>query len=535
MVYASSTLEAWDQKLVDDIGSVAANLGLQTCLFSWLALASAFRALYHHEWIPSTIGFLIYTLFGQLIYYQNSPLILYPATMVTNLVTMTKYFLSDIYGAAMGSFCFNFAYTVTQFDITNCENCSLFENIALPPTPYEPYYPGLQTTVDGNLNCNSSAAFTNNLPLISSSLLDIDNQQDQLVEIGNTTVATSDLNCGGAKTLNILFLVVNYLFVGITIGVLLVLIRAEVTRRTDQATYRQRYFVAGGDKDGEYMVGVKTPHALIAVAFIGFITFQSAKLDASLNAIDSSRDWPLIDVHNMPGTYKFVLGQKSNYELAEKIYPLTGNAYVKVHYDLVFNMNGWLPSKKPYLNIDTILLIVTTMSVIRGGTRQSISAFRMASVSSALYVVTTWPIIVGNMANMQAASLWPWENQQKCHEFFTGTAFLYPDDEQSKSLCTTTQLAMFGSLVVFMAMNLNIFACLRVFIYNRNRMSLTDGDIAPDMYDPIFRSTRSATAETGANELNAPLHENESSQYFVAQKQTNIGYHYSGANPTSQV
>ena len=114
LVYSVSTLEAWDQKLVDDIPGIVANLGLQTALFSWIALASSFRALYHHEWIPSTIAFLCYTLFGQLIYYQNSPLILYPATMVTNLVSVAKFFLSDIYGTSMGSFCYNLVYRVPE-------------------------------------------------------------------------------------------------------------------------------------------------------------------------------------------------------------------------------------------------------------------------------------------------------------------------------------------------------------------------------------------------------------------------------------
>lgn len=201
-------------------------------------------------------------------------------------------------------------------------------------------------------------------------------------------------------------------------------------------------------------------------------------------------------------------GQKKNVNGLE----VTGNAYVKLHYDLIFNLNGWLPSKKPYINIDTILLIVTTMSVIRGGTRQSVSAFRMASVASTLYVITTCPVIVGNMATMQDAKLWPWENQHDCHDYFKGKPFLFPNDAQSNSLCASTQLAIFGSLVVFIAMNFNIFACLRVFVYNKNRQSLSEGDVADNMYDPIFRGNPSSG--NMVNNLNEPLNQHESGNFF---------------------
>jgi hypothetical protein len=492
MVYAASTVEAWDQKLLDDVPSVVANLGLQTALFAWIALASTFRALYHHEWIPSTIAFLCYTLFGQLVYYQNSPLILYPATMVTNLVSITKFFLSDIYGSAMGSYCFNFVYKVPgdcQFKPEYCD--------------YQPLYPGLQTTVGRAYSCNSTKNFNSELVIITADLQALPSQQEQLVQMGNTTVKTGDVDCSGAHTLNLAFIIVNYLFVGITLGVLLVLIKAEIARRSNRQTYRQRYFMRG-DAEGDFMVGVKTPHFLIALAALGFLTFQSAKLDASLNALESSQNWPLIDLHNTPGMY---IKELVPNPFSTKIKPLADmTVYPKIAYDLVFNINGWLPSKKPYINIDTILLIVTTMSVIRGGTRQSVSAFRMASVSSALYVIVSWPVIVGNMENMQSAELWPWNERKKCTDFFTGKAFLYPNSDQSEALCTDTQLAVIGSLVVFIAMNLNIFACLRVFVYNKNRQSMTADDIAQDSFDPIWQQTPSRDHTQDENSLYEPLH-----------------------------
>ena len=483
-MYSVSTLEAWDQKLVDDIPGIVANLGLQTALFSWIALASSFRALYHHEWIPSTIAFLCYTLFGQLIYYQNSPLILYPATMVTNLVSVTKFFLSDIYGTSMGSFCYNLVYRVPEV-------CTLTGNFC----EFQPLNAGLQTTVGTgkDYTCTNTTRstfkenFRSELVMITPDLLDIPSQQEQLIAIANTTVSTGDVDCSSAKTLNLSFLIVNYMFVGITLGVLLVLIKAEFTRRSDRHKYRQRYFMRGSP-EGDFMVGVKMPHFLIAVAAVGFVVFQCAKLHASLNALESTQDWPLIDLHNQPGTYIKQQG-----------------FYAEIKYGLVFNMNGWLPTKKPYINIETILLIVTTMSVIRGGTRQSVSAFRMASVSSALYVITSWPVIVGNMENMAAAELWPWQDRDTCNAFFTGKPFMYPSSSQSKGLCVSTQLALFGSLVVFIAMNLNIFACLRVFVYNKNRQSMTELDLAEEAYDPIYRHNTSMRDNADGDSLYAPL------------------------------
>uniref|UniRef100_A0A7S2RNG0 Uncharacterized protein n=1 Tax=Rhizochromulina marina TaxID=1034831 RepID=A0A7S2RNG0_9STRA len=61
---------------------------------------------------------------------------------------------------------------------------------------------------------------------------------------------------------------------------------------------------------------------------------------------------------------------------------------------------------------------------------------------------------------MDAQRLWPWESSDEhCREFFSGRAFLYPDHDESLRLCRDTQTAMFGGLITFVAISLNVMAC----------------------------------------------------------------------------
>lgn len=63
----------------------------------WSLQVVTYRALHHVTWIPATLVFMLYTVFGQLIYYQSTPLVIYPTTLVTSLVALTKFFRSQIY------------------------------------------------------------------------------------------------------------------------------------------------------------------------------------------------------------------------------------------------------------------------------------------------------------------------------------------------------------------------------------------------------------------------------------------------------
>jgi len=70
MVYADTTTTIWNQKIVDGAAPSLSYLGLMNMIYTWAGLAATFRALYHYDWIPATIVFLILNAFCQLCYYQ---------------------------------------------------------------------------------------------------------------------------------------------------------------------------------------------------------------------------------------------------------------------------------------------------------------------------------------------------------------------------------------------------------------------------------------------------------------------------------
>ena len=65
-----------------------------------------------------------------------------------------------------------------------------------------------------------------------------------------------------------------------------------------------------------------------------------------------------------------------------------------------------------------MLLIITSMSVLRGHFKQSISAFRLGAVTSLLAAIIQWPAIIGNMETMSWAELWWWDGEDKVRTCF---------------------------------------------------------------------------------------------------------------------
>jgi len=58
------------------------------------------------------------------------------------------------------------------------------------------------------------------------------------------------------------------------------------------------------------------------------------------------------------------------------------------------------------LDIVTILFVVSAMAVIRGTTRQRVSAFRLAAFTSFLHVVLSWPSIVSGWKFSEQNGFW---------------------------------------------------------------------------------------------------------------------------------
>jgi hypothetical protein len=153
--------------------------------------------------------------------------------------------------------------------------------------------------------------------------------------------------------------------------------------------------------------------------------------------------------------------------------------------DVEYQVNTWLPFRQNMLDLQTVLLITTTMAVLRGTYKQSISAFRLASVTSLLAVIIQWPVIVGNLETFELNDLWWWSPTHKCNDFHSGQAFLYPGEHQSERLCRDTRAATAGALIQFIAMNLNIVACSVVYFKNLERASIRfSQDVPGDFGEP---------------------------------------------------
>jgi len=104
---------------------------------------------------------------------------------------------------------------------------------------------------------------------------------------------------------------------------------------------------------------------------------------------------------------------------------------------------------------------------VRGHFKQSISAFRLAGVTSLLAALVQWPAIVGNLETFNYNDLWWWSDYEKCVDFHTGLPFLTPDHYQSTQYCNDSRWGTAGALMTFLAMHCNILACAAVYVNNQ--------------------------------------------------------------------
>lgn len=75
----------------------------------------------------------------------------------------------------------------------------------------------------------------------------------------------------------------------------------------------------------------------------------------------------------------------------------------------------WFPFAQPFFDLSTILGIVSLMSIVRGYTIQSISAFRLAFITALVFTVTTYPAIVGAYEFYRYNDF---KNNDSCKNFF---------------------------------------------------------------------------------------------------------------------
>lgn len=190
------------------------------------------------------------------------------------------------------------------------------------------------------------------------------------------------------------------------------------------------------------------PTFVIGISMFGYLLFAAAKADSSFLAISAIED------------YK---GDQA------------------MQFDKSF-----FPFQSGSFDISTILFILSFMSVCRGYSRQSVSSFRLAAATSALYFTTAFPGVVAGISFYREYEFY---DDEKCRDFFrTGSVaatFGYPNKSDAEHYCTDFRLALAAGCILFSSMILQAIACARTFSSNMHRPSGIFDPLDPRQDDGI--------------------------------------------------
>ena len=132
----------------------------------------------------------------------------------------------------------------------------------------------------------------------------------------------------------------------------------------------------------------------------------------------------------------------------------------------------FFPFNKGTLDITTILFISTFMSTIRGYTRQSVSAFRLAAGTAFAFAVTSYPGYVG------AYRFYDYNNfkdDTDCKNFFlnekNAPMFGYPSSSDAVVYCQSFKWSLGAATGVLIVMHAMIFLAARTYGDNMHRAS----------------------------------------------------------------
>ena len=106
------------------------------------------------------------------------------------------------------------------------------------------------------------------------------------------------------------------------------------------------------------------------------------------------------------------------------------------------------------------------MAIIRGTTRQRVSAFRLAAAASFLHVVLSYPSVIGGWRFSILNNFW----NDQCSEYFedNGMTWLAPGTTHSSQYCTAVRTSLIGQIITFSAMHGAIIASVRCYLKNRD-------------------------------------------------------------------
>ena len=140
--------------------------------------------------------------------------------------------------------------------------------------------------------------------------------------------------------------------------------------------------------------------------------------------------------------------------------------------ELLWFGESFFPFQKGTLDITTILFISTFMSTIRGYTRQSVSAFRLAAGTSFAFAITSYPGYVGAYRFYDYNNF---HNDQDCKDFFltaqNAPAFGYPSSSDAETYCQSFKWSLAGATGILIAMHCMIIVAGRTYGENMHRAS----------------------------------------------------------------
>eukprot|EP00968_Pinguiococcus_pyrenoidosus_P003896 scaffold259_cov252-Pinguiococcus_pyrenoidosus.AAC.34 len=248
-----------------------------------------------------------------------------------------------------------------------------------------------------------------------------------------------DDQCDKAQAFNIVFVILLYVLEGCLLTLLIICICGEIVRQ--RSPKRKRY--------GRLIYG-SAPKILALLSIVSYIICIAAKnviaFESAAQFEERSEELP-------------TLFPKSSYPFCETV-----------------------------LDVQTILLGAGTMAVIRGNTRQSVSALRFSALASSFYVTLLTPAILGNMYAGAVFDLLASDSQ--CKKLFDVTygvngdlykeiylvaeREVYPestDEDAQGSLCYASRIALLSALILYICQILQCGASGYAFAVNMHRQS----------------------------------------------------------------
>lgn len=140
--------------------------------------------------------------------------------------------------------------------------------------------------------------------------------------------------------------------------------------------------------------------------------------------------------------------------------------------DSVWFEDSFFPFQVSNLDINTLAWIGSFMAVIRGYTRQSVSAFRLSAIMAGAYILTGYPGLVGGLQFYKDNDF---QDFDKCRDFFRTTpqsiGFGYPNEDESTHFCQAFRLTLTGYLGLFLMMHVVMITASMTYESNRSRES----------------------------------------------------------------